>query len=146
MLHKKDWEIIHYLKKNGRDKSSMISKKLNMPRSTINDRIKKLVNNGIIRRFTIQLDHEKIELPTCVYVFVSITPNNVTHRQLAKKIASLPGVCEIHMVTGKYDLLVKIRGKSIEEIGKVVVEKLRVIHGVGQTFTSASFETIKEEN
>lgn len=105
-----------------------------------------MVENGIIKRFTVQLDYEKIELPTCVYVFISITPNNVTHRQLAKKIARMPGVCEIHMVTGKYDLLVKIRGKSIEEIGKVVVEKLRVIHGVGQTFTSACFETIKEEN
>ncbi|MFE3845309.1 Lrp/AsnC family transcriptional regulator [Thermoplasmatota archaeon] len=60
-------------------------------------------------------------------------------------IARLPGVYEVYMVTGKYDLLVKIRGKSIEDIGKIVIDRIRVLKGVSQTFTSACFETIKED-
>jgi len=58
----------------------------------------------------------------------------------------MPGVYEVHIVTGEYDLLIKVRGKTIEEIGKLVVDKLRVLQGVWKTHTSACFETIKEEH
>jgi DNA-binding Lrp family transcriptional regulator len=48
------------------------------------------------------------------------------------------------MITGDYDLLIKVRGKSIEDIGKIVIDKFRVLPGVEKSATSACFETIKE--
>ena len=89
--------------------------------------------------------YKKIDLPTKVFVFLAMTPNNVTHRDLANKISKLPGIYEVDMITGEYDLLVKVRGKNIEEIGKIVIDKIRVMEGVGKSFTSASFETIEEK-
>ena len=84
-------------------------------------------------------------MPTTVFIFLSITPNNVTHQDLAKKISKLPGVYEVHMITGEYDLLVKVRGESIESIGNMVIDKLRKLEGIKNSFTSACFRTIKEE-
>jgi DNA-binding Lrp family transcriptional regulator len=104
-----------------------------------------MVNNGVIKSFTIQLGYDKIELPTTVFVFLAITPNsNIQHRQLASRISKIPGVYEVYMITGQYDLLIKMRGKSIEDIGKIVIDKLRPLPGVEKTSTSACFETIKE--
>ena len=70
---------------------------------------------------------------------------NVSQRELAKRIAELSGVYEVHIISGEYDLLLKVRGKSLEEIGKLVVDKLRQLKGVGRTLTCACFETVKEE-
>ncbi|EMR74764.1 transcriptional regulator [Thermoplasmatales archaeon SCGC AB-540-F20] len=68
------------------------------------------------------------------------------HRgNLARRIAKLQGINEVHIISGEYDLLLKVRGKSLEEIGKLVVDKLRELKGVGRTLTCACFETVKEE-
>jgi len=145
MLDKKDIKILNELKKNGRETTKNIAKKVNLPRATVHDRIQRMVERGIIKQFTVKTDYKKIDLPTTVFVFLSITPNNVTHQDLAKKISKLPGVYEVYMVTGEYDLLVKVRGESIESIGDIVIDKLRQLEGVGKSFTSACFRTIKEE-
>jgi DNA-binding Lrp family transcriptional regulator len=145
MLDDKDKKILESLKKNARETTTNIARKLKLKRVTVHDRIKRLVERNIIQSFTIRLNYDNIEMPTTVFLFVSITPNNVSHRELAEIIARLPGVYEVYMVTGKYDLLVKIRGKSIEDIGRIVIDRIRVLKGVGQTFTSACFETVKEE-
>jgi len=145
MIDKKDKIILAELKKNARESTKKIATKTEMPRSTIRDRIKKMVNNGVIKSFTIQLGYDKIDLPTTVFVFLSITPNsNIQHRQLASRIAKIPGVYEVYMITGDYDLLIKVRGKSIEDIGKIVIDKFRVLPGVQKSHTSACFEAIKE--
>lgn len=145
MIDKKDQVLLAELKKNARESTKKLATKMKSPRSTIRDRIKKMVNNGVIKSFTIQLDYKKIDLPTTVFVFLSVTPNsNIQHRQLASRIAKIPGVYDVYMITGDYDLLIKVRGKSIEDIGKIVIDKLRVLPGVEKSATSACFETIKE--
>ena len=145
MLDNKDIKILNELKKNGREPTKSIAKKVNLPRATVHDRIQRMVERGIIKKFTVKTDYHKINLPTTVYVFLAITPNNITHEDLAKKISKLPGVYEVHMITGEYDLLVKVRGESIEAIGEIVIDKLRVLEGIANSFTSAVFKTIKEE-
>jgi DNA-binding Lrp family transcriptional regulator len=144
-LDDKDIKILNELKNNARESTTNIAKKLNIKRVTVHDRIQRLIDRNIINSFTVKLNYENIDMPTTVFLFISITPNNVSHRELANILAKLPGVFEVHMITGKYDLLVKIRGKSIEDIGMIVIDKIRTIKGVSNTFTSACFETIKED-
>ena len=145
MLDKDDIVILNELIKNAREKTTNIAAKLKKRRTTVHDRIQKLFEKGIIKKFTVQIDHRKIGKSTTVFVLVSVTPTNVDHIKLSKTIANLPGVCEVHMVSGQYDILVKIRGKTIEDIGNMIINKLRRVSGVSQTFTLACFETIKEE-
>ncbi|WP_297551914.1 Lrp/AsnC ligand binding domain-containing protein, partial [Thermococcus sp.] len=52
---------------------------------------------------------------------------------------------EVHIIAGEWDLLIKVRAPSSEEVGKIVVDKLREIKGIGQTVTMVSFVTVKEE-
>lgn len=48
-------------------------------------------------------------------------------------------------ITGKWNMLVKARAASIEEIGKLVVGKIRELEGAYKAFTMACFDTIEEE-
>ena len=146
MFDKKDEIILTELKKNARTSTKNIAANVNIPRVTVHDRIQKMVGKGIIKSFSVIPDYGKIGLPSKVFIFVSFLPNpDVSQRQLAKRIAELPGVHEVHIISGEYDLLLKVRGKALEEIGKLIVDKLRQLKGVGSTLTCTCFETIKEE-
>jgi DNA-binding Lrp family transcriptional regulator len=48
------------------------------------------------------------------------------------------------MISGEYDMLLKVRGSSMEEIGKLVIDRLREVKGVARTLTCACFTTVKE--
>jgi DNA-binding Lrp family transcriptional regulator len=145
MIDKKDKIILEELEKNSRNSTKNIATKVKIPRVTVHDRIKKMVEKGVIKSFNVTIDYKKIGLSTEVFIFVSFLPNpEVSQRQLAKSISKLTGVSEVHIISGEYDLLLKVRGKSLEEIGKLVVDKLRQLKGVGRTLTCACFETVKE--
>jgi len=146
MIDKKDKIILTELKKNARNSTKNIAARVKIPRVTVHDRIQKMVERGIIKSFNVTIDYKKVGFSSEVFIFVSFLPNlEVSQRQLAKRITKLPGVSEVHIISGEYDLLLKVRGKSLEEIGKLVIDKLRQLQGVGRTLTCACFETVKEE-
>ena len=127
MIDKKDEKILAELKKNARESTKTIAANINIPRVTVHDRINKMIEKGIIKSFNVTLDYKKIGYSSEVFIFVSFLSNpDVSQRQLAKRIAKLPGVYEVHIISGEYDLLLKVRGNSLEDIGKLVVDKLRI--------------------
>jgi DNA-binding Lrp family transcriptional regulator len=63
---------------------------------------------------------------------------------VAEEIARFPEVQEVHIITGDWDLLVKLRAENVDVVGKFVVDKLRLISGIEKTLTCMIFETIKE--
>ena len=145
MFDEKDKKIIEELKKNSRNSTKNIAKNVKIPRVTTHDRIQKLKEKGIIKKFTVNLDYKKMGLQTEMFIFVSFQSGlDISQRELAKRISKIKGISEVHIISGEYDLLLKVRGKSLEEIGKLVVDKLRKLKGVEKTLTFACFETIKE--
>jgi len=145
MFDKKDQIILDELKKNSRVSTKDISRNVKIPRVTVHDRIQKMIKNGIIKSFDVSIDFKKIGLPTEVFIFVSFLPNaEISQRELAKRISKLKRISEVHIISGEYDLLLKVRGKSLEEIGEIVIDRIRNIKGVGKTLTFACFETVKE--
>jgi DNA-binding Lrp family transcriptional regulator len=145
MIDEKDQKIIEELKKNSRNTTKKIASTINIPRVTVHDRIQKMQKNGIIKNFSVNIDYKKIGFPTEVFIFISFQANtDISQRELAKRISKIDGVAEVHIISGEYDLLLKVRGETLEQIGKLVVDKLRAIQGVGRTLTFACFETIKE--
>jgi DNA-binding Lrp family transcriptional regulator len=146
MIDEKDKMILAELKKNARNSTKDIAAHINIPRVTVHDRIQKMIQQGIIKSFNVSIDYKKIGYTTEVFIFISfISTPDVSQRELAKRIAKLPGVYDVHIISGEYDLLLKVRGKTLEEIGGLVVDKLRQLKGVGRTLTFACFETVKEE-
>lgn len=123
-----------------------IAKEVRLPRTTVGERIKKLVKKGIIKKFTAILNYEKIGKPITAFVLVSFAPHpNVSQRELAREIARIENVHEVYIISGEWDLLLKVRGKDMEEIGHLILDKLRSMKGVGKTVTCTCFSVVKEE-
>ncbi len=146
VLDKIDLRLLEELKKNARENIAALSKKLGIPRTTVHYRIKKLVEEGVIEKFTIKPNYKKLNLGTTAFILARYDPDSgLTQREVAERVATINGVYEVHIIAGEWDLLIKVRAASAEDIGKIVIDKLREIKGIDQTVTMVSFVTVKED-
>ncbi len=135
--------IVEELRKNGRESTKSIAERLGMPRATAHERIKKMLNSGVIKKFTAQIDYEKLDLGTTAFILVSFTSRaDISQEGLAREISRIANVFEVHIISGEWDLLVKARGKSVKELGDLVVNRLRGLEGVEKTLTCFSFKEV----
>jgi Lrp/AsnC family transcriptional regulator, leucine-responsive regulatory protein len=144
-MEEKDEIILRKLRADSSQPVSELAAELQLPRTTVQERIKKLVQNGIIRRFTLQLDYAKIGKPVTAFILVSfLAGTGVSQKEAAQKIAEIPDIYEVHVISGDWDIIAKARGESIQSIGELVLDKIRNVKGVERTLTCTSFVTIKE--
>lgn len=145
-LRDADRRLLDALKADGRATLTTLSKKLGIPRVTLHDRIQRLRAQGVIRGFTVLVDPAAEGLPTTAFVLVTFekTGRGTTQRGVAESAGRLPGVEEAHIIAGQWDLLLKVRGASLEAIGSLVVDKLREIPGVAATMTLPCFVTVRD--
>jgi DNA-binding Lrp family transcriptional regulator len=146
MLDEKDKRILHALRRDANLPIQRLARELDMPRSTVQHRINRMRQAGIIKRIVAIPNYDEIGLPVTAFILLTYNPtNNVSQQDVARAIAKLENVAEVHVVAGQWDLVLKARGASLQEIGELVVNRLRQIPGVGQTVTCGCFFTLKEE-
>jgi len=141
-LDNNDFAIIDELKKNSRLSEKKLSKKTGIPMTTVHNRIKKLRELKIIKKFTIELDYTLLGKPITAYVLIKTMPG-VDQKILLSELSRMANVKEVAMVTGEFDLLFKVKTASMEELNKLVVQKLRKEKTIAETRTLMSYETIE---
>jgi Lrp/AsnC family transcriptional regulator, leucine-responsive regulatory protein len=142
---KRDMQIIQKLRLDSSRPLSELATELKMPRTTLQERVKRLVENGTIRRFTIQTDYSKLGKSVTVFILISfLASSGISQREAATRIAEIPDVFEVHVISGDWDIIAKARGESIQSIGDLVLDKIRNVKGVERTLTCTSFAAIKE--
>ncbi len=140
-----DREILDLLMNDASRSIAELARELKMPRPTVQYRVQKMRERGVIRSIKAIPDYARLGKPVTAFVLVSFLPNvEVSQRELGEKIAKLGGVHEVHVISGEWDLLLKVRAASMEELGRLVVDRLRSMKGVGHTVTCASFTAVKE--
>lgn len=145
MVDNKDEKILKELVEDGRKSVVEIADELGFPRATVQERLKKMVESGVIKKFVAIPDYSKIGKQVTAYVFVTFrSEENVSQRSLAEHMSRIPGVYEVSVISGEWDILLKVRAGSVEEIGTLVVDRLRAMKGIEKTETCVAFQTIKE--
>ncbi len=143
-IDEKDKLILEELAKDARLPTKRIAANLDIPRVTVHTRIEKMKLEGVIKKFTILKDFTKIGLPVTAFVFVAYNPqDNISQQLVAEKISEMENVFEVHLISGEWDMLVKLRGESLVQIGKIVLDDIRTLKGVAKTITCSSFSNIK---
>jgi DNA-binding Lrp family transcriptional regulator len=148
-LDDKDIAILLLIQENSKLTANQIAKKTGTPITTD---LQNKTNGRKRHKPKIQriLAPEKLNLGTAAFILAAVSYGNkedgtpITQRDVAEEIARLPDVQEVHIITGDWDLLVKVRAENVDAIGKFVVDKLRRINGLQKTLTCMIFETLKE--
>lgn len=145
MLDEKDTAILEELMNDSRKTTKAIARELEIPRATVHDRIVKMEQKKVIRKYTAVPDYSQLGVGVSAFILVQFGPQEgLSQRETAEEISELKGIYEVHMISGEYDMLLKVRGSSMEDIGKLVIDRLREVKGVSRTLTCAVFTTIKE--
>jgi len=145
MIDSKDERILKELFENGRKSVVQVANDLGLPRATVQERLNKMIESGVIKKFAAIPDYSKIGKQVMAYVFVSFRgEENVSQRNLAEQISKIPGVYEVSVISGEWDILLKVRASSVEEIGSLSVDRLRMMKGIEKTETCVAFQTIKD--
>lgn len=143
-MDEKDLKIIELLRENSKLSTQQISKKTLIPVTTVHNRIRKMVSDGTIRKYTIALNHEKMGkfLPACILVNVEkneLKEKNYSYNDLARKIKNLPEVEYSCSVTGVFDLFIRVRVENVAKLNSFL-EKLRELKGIKKTQTGIILE------
>jgi DNA-binding Lrp family transcriptional regulator len=126
-----------------------IARRIGSPVTTVFAKIKRMEKLGIIKGYKAVLDAKKMHRGTTAFILASFSyrvkgEELLSQREIVKRIAGFPEVQEVHIITGDWDILIKVRERDVDTIGKFVIDRLRAVKGIEKTLTCVVFETGKE--
>lgn len=125
-------KIISILKKDSRKSNVEIAKKVGLTEGAVRFRINKLVKNGIIRRFTIDISEGSS------HAAVVMAKSKMDTKKMMADIASLKLHKHAYEISGQYDGCIIIEGLSVEDID-AKIDMVRKLKSVADTRTFISF-------
>ena len=147
---KRDIEILKLLQRNCRMTAREIAKKVGSPITTVYAKIKRMEELGVIKQYKAILDSKKLDKGAAAFILTSFVyrpggrEKPLSQRDVAKQIAAFPEVQEVHIITGGWDILIKVKADHVDTLGKFVMDKLRLIEGIENTLSCIVYETVKE--
>ncbi|WP_148883850.1 Lrp/AsnC family transcriptional regulator [Thermococcus aciditolerans] len=136
-----DKKILSILQKNSRTPLREISKEVGLAESTVYERIKKLKDRGIIKKFTVILDPDSLGFQILAFILIKSKAGMYAH--VANELKQHPQIVEIYETTGDYDMLVKIRTGGSDELNEFL-DTIGEINGVEATHTMVVLKIHKE--
>ncbi len=129
-MDEKDKEIIKLLKDDARAGYGEIGAKIGLSEGAIRKRIKTLIDDEVIRKFTVKIG---VEEGAQAITLLETNPANPT-QEVSKKIQTIPNVETVYEVTGEYDIVAVISGMNVMEVNECI-EKIRRVEGIMKTNT-----------
>lgn len=144
-LDKIDILILKILEKDGRKAFSEIANKIKVSNTMVHQRIAKLRNSGILKRFSIEVDEKKMGYEWSAFTGIELK-EDADSSSVISELKSINEVTECYYITGKYTLYIRIVAKNSEEMRKLIYEKIDLIKGVQKTESIIDFGTAFKRN
>ncbi len=138
-------ELLEILRINGRESSENLAKMLGISEEEVISQLESLESDGIIRAFQAVVNEEKLDHSIVTTVIeVKVTPeSDGGFDRIAQRISNYSEVESLFLMSGTFDLLVFIKGKTMHEAAQFVSEKLATMNGVTSTATHFMMKTYK---
>lgn len=129
MLDHLDEKIIEILKKDSRRPFVDIANQLKVSEGTVRSRVRRLVDDGIIKSFTIKTSNKNVK--AIIEIKINV---NVNTSVVASEISKFEGVSEVFEVTGDEDIVVIVDVNSSPQLNDII-ERIRQFENVQSTRT-----------
>jgi Lrp/AsnC family transcriptional regulator, regulator for asnA, asnC and gidA len=142
MIDNIDNGILEILSKNARTSFLDIAKRLNISESAIRNRVKNLENGGIIKKYSLSVDPNKLGYGSVALVGIDVQPEKFLH--VAKKLTEFENVRMVATTSGDHMIMTEIWGEKAAELRNFISERIEKINGVTRTCPAIINETLKE--
>jgi DNA-binding Lrp family transcriptional regulator len=139
--------LLDLLKKNARESDAVLAKQLGVTEQDIRARIAAFEEEGVIRGFQAVLNTELLEATDVRAVIeLRIRPEREGgFDRLAARIGKFQQVESMYLMSGGFDLLLFVKGKSLQEVANFVSARLAPLDGVLSTATHFMLKTYKDQ-
>jgi Lrp/AsnC family transcriptional regulator, leucine-responsive regulatory protein len=144
-LDETDLRILACLVEDARLSQRALAREIGMSQTTISERIARLEEMGVIRRYSALLDFNILGWPTSVFVGIQ-TDQGGEQRRLAKELLAMPEVESVDLVMGPVDLMVRLRVRDQEHLRRFFFDLLPPLNGIHRTESYMSLETFEQPN
>jgi Lrp/AsnC family transcriptional regulator for asnA, asnC and gidA len=139
-----DLKIIDIL---GRDSSTPfveIAKQIGISDATVHVRVRKLISEGVISKFTISVDNDLLGYDHLGFMGINVDPAFAAEETI-DQLLNLEEVLEIHEMHNSFDLFLKIRAKHLGHMLDIVENKIRKLPHILNTELITVLKTRKEQ-
>ena len=120
--------ILDLLRADSRLSYREIGKRIHVSTGTVSERVKNMIDSGVIRRFTTAVDPTLMGLQVPIFLRVRVDPR-VSIEAVVERFKAVEETCCIHYVTGDLDMIVLVRCTDHDHASQVLV-KIRTMKGV----------------
>lgn len=140
-LSETDIKILKALLEDARYSSRQIAKNVGVSVGTVLSRIKKMEDDGLIKGYSVILDHEKLGYQLTVVTEITVAKGKLVETE--QELAKIPNVTGVYDVTGLTDAIIIAKFKSREDLG-AFTKKLLALPYIERTNTHVVLTSVKE--
>ncbi|MBN9889202.1 Lrp/AsnC family transcriptional regulator [Salipiger abyssi] len=138
-----DRRILRVLQKQGRISNAELSEQVHLSPSACHRRVQRLETEGYIRGYVALLDARKMNMPTTVFVEITLSAQaDEVLEAFEKAVARVPDVLECHLMAGSADYILKVVAEDTEDFARIHRQYLTRLPGVAQMQSSFALRTV----
>ena len=145
-----DIKILMLLQEDAKMGVKKIAEQVGKGISTIHARIKSMEQKKIIAKYSAILDPKLLNRPIMAFIFISLSTKSsgkkgvLSQKEFCKKIAQHHYIQGVHLLSGEFDIILKVRAKSVDEMRAFIVDHLREMPSIERTQTTFVLENYLE--
>ena len=135
-----DRELIALLRADARTPVAVLAQKLRVARGTVQNRLRKLEDSGVITGYTVRLRPDTE--PQRIRAWMSIAVEGNAAPEVIRSLRGEPAVGTLHTTNGRWDIVAEVRTESLEAFDAALT-RIRLTPGIANTETSILLSTYK---
>ena len=145
-LDKADLQILRILQENARLTTKELAARVHLSPTPVFERLKRLDNEGYIRKYVAVLDAEKLHCGFVVFCSVKLRRlNRDIAAEFTRIVRGLPEVTECYNISGDYDYLLKIHAPDMKYYQEFTLNVLGTIDSLGSLMSTFVMDEVKHD-
>ncbi len=146
-LDDKDLQLLRLLQKNAKLTVKELAKEVNLSTSPVFERVKRLEQDGFVKRYAAVLDAEKLNRGFTVFcqIKLKIHDRSVGY-DFVKEILEIEEVAECYNISGDFDFLLKVQVRDMKHYQDFVFNKLGSVDSIGSTHSTFVMAEVKNNH
>jgi DNA-binding Lrp family transcriptional regulator len=138
MINEKDEQLISILRTNARASISDLARVLNLSRSTVQNRLTKLEQSGVIKGYAVEFGGVYLSEQVCSHVAIKVIQKLTAKTN--KQLRLINQITELYAISGEFDLIAVVQAQSLEQLSQLL-DDIGNLEGVERTNSSVILET-----
>lgn len=140
-----DLRLLRLLSRDARMSQRSLAREMQMSAPAIAERIARLERQQVVTGYGVRVDWSALGYQTTVYLTITAVPGYQLGL-IMEELSSTPEIDEVLLVTGPFDMLVRLRARDEGHLRDLLLNRIWQIEGIQRTETSITIAQMRPKN